>query len=82
MVSHLLQTPSKSMSDYLGTETTGMVHGLKMHFGPEAYRLTFNAGIDLDAASDSTVLPYADHYFEYDPGTDSVTKEIAAVCLS
>jgi hypothetical protein len=67
---------------YIGTETTGIVHGLKMHFGPEVYRLLFNAGIDLDTASDAAVLPYADHYFEYDPGTDSVTNETAAVCPS
>jgi hypothetical protein len=69
---------------WLGTESTGIAHGLKMHFGPEACRLMFNAGIDLATASDSTVLPYADHYFEYDPTSGptygTVTKEIAAVC--
>ena len=52
---------------YLTTAGTGIIHGLKMHFGPEAYRLLFNAGIDLTTAADATVLPYVDHYFEYDP---------------
>jgi hypothetical protein len=42
-------------------------------FAPEAYRLIFTA-------SDATLLPYADYYFEYDPYTRRVTKEIAAVC--
>lgn len=40
---------------YLGTETTGIAHGLKMHFGPESCRLMLNAGIDLDTASDAVV---------------------------
>jgi hypothetical protein len=35
----------------------GFIHGLKVHFGPEAYRLMFNAGIDPATASDSTVPP-------------------------
>jgi RHS repeat-associated protein len=65
---------------WLGTELTGIIHGLKMHFGPEAYRLMFNASIDLESAADSAVLPYADHYYEYNTATGAVTKEIAAVC--
>jgi hypothetical protein len=65
---------------WLGTESTGIPHGLKMYFGPEAYRLLFNAGIDLDTAADSVVQPYADNYFDYNPTTGSVTQEIAAVC--
>jgi RHS repeat-associated protein len=67
---------------YLTSVTPGIVHGLKMHFGPEAYRLMFNAGINLATASDATVLPYADHYFEYDSATRQVTKEVSAVCDS
>jgi RHS repeat-associated protein len=67
---------------WLAGASTGFAHGLKMHFGPEAYRLMFNAGINLTTASDSTVLPYADHYFEYNPASWTVTKEIAAVCPS
>lgn len=65
---------------WLSGSSTGFAHGLKMHFGPEAYRLMFNAGINLETAADSTVLPYADHYFEYDPNTHAVTKEISSVC--
>ena len=67
---------------YLGGETTGIPHGLKMHSGPEASRLMFNAGIDLDTAADSVVLPFADHYFEYDPTSAAITREISAVCPS
>ena len=67
---------------WLAGASTGFAHGLKMHFGPEAYRLLFNAGIDPTTASDATMQPYADHYFEYDPYTWAVTEEIAAVCAS
>jgi RHS repeat-associated protein len=65
---------------WLGTESTGIPHGLKMHFGPEAYRLLLNTGVDMETAADSLLLPFADHYFEYDPSTARVTMEIAAVC--
>jgi len=58
--------------------STGYAHALKMRFGPEAYRLMLNASVDVTTASDSTVLPYADQYFEYNPSTRQVTKEIAA----
>jgi RHS repeat-associated protein len=58
----------------------GFVHALKMRFGPEAYRLMFNAGVNPITADDSAVMPYADHYFEYDPSTRRVTKEVSAVC--
>ena len=67
---------------WLGGSSTGFAHGLKMHFGPEAYRLLFNAGIDLTTAADAAVLPYVDHYFEYNPITRAATKEISAVCPS
>jgi hypothetical protein len=67
---------------WLGTETTGILHGIKLHFGPESYRTMFNLGINLSTAADSTIQQYADHYFEYDPTSASVTKEIAAVCPS
>src|SRR5207249_7406536 len=55
---------------------------LKLHVGPESYRTLFNAAVNLDTASDATLQPYADHYFEYDPATRAVTKEVAAVCES
>jgi RHS repeat-associated protein len=67
---------------YLSGATNGFAHGLKLQFGSEAYRRMFNAGIDLSTASDATVKPYADHYFEYDSSSHSVTLEIAAVCPS
>ena len=35
---------------WLSGSSTGFAHGLKMHFGPEAYRLIFNAGIDIETA--------------------------------
>ncbi len=63
------------------SDSAGFAHGLKAHFGPEAYRLLFNAGIDPTTAADSVLLPYADHYFEYD-SNQRVTKEISAVCPS
>lgn len=62
-------------------KTGNFVHGLKMHFGPEAYRLMFNAGVNLSTISDTDIQPYADHYYEYDTSR-RVTKEIAAVCES
>jgi hypothetical protein len=34
---------------------TGFAHGQKMRFGPEAYRLLFNAGIDPATAADATL---------------------------
>lgn len=64
---------------YLPTDSGGFTHGLKMKFGPEAYRLMLNAGINVDTASDATVKPYADNYFEYD-GSQRVTLESSAVC--
>jgi RHS repeat-associated protein len=67
---------------WLAGSSTGFAHGLKMRFGPEACRLMFNAGINPATAADATVLPYVDQYFEYDPTTWSVTKEISAVCAS
>ena len=65
---------------WLAGATTGFAHALMFHVGPEAYRLMHNAGIDLSTASDAAILPYADHYFEYDPYTWQVTQEISAVC--
>lgn len=67
---------------WLGGSATGFAHALKMRLGPEAYRQVFNAGINLTTASDATLLPYADEYFEYTPATRRVTKEVAAVCAS
>ena len=42
----------------------------------------FNDGVNPDTASDATVQAYADHYFEYDPLSREVTKEVSAVCDS
>ncbi|MDB5293544.1 MAG: repeat-associated core domain protein [Phycisphaerales bacterium] len=67
---------------WLAGDTKGFAHGLKMHFGPEAYRLMFNDGVDPETALDPAVMPYVDHYFEYDPASWSVTKEVSAVCPS
>jgi RHS repeat-associated protein len=67
---------------WLAGAQAGFGHALKMHFSPEAYRLMFNAGINVDTASDADVLPYADQYFEYDPASWRTTKEISAVCES
>lgn len=61
---------------------TGFVHGLKIQIGPEGYRRAFNDGVDFDTDSDATLEDYADHYFEYDPSSRMVTKEVAAVCVS
>jgi RHS repeat-associated protein len=65
---------------YLSGSMVGFKHGLKMAFGPEAYRQMFNDGIDIETATDSVVKPYADQYFEYDPTSQAVTKEVSAVC--
>jgi hypothetical protein len=61
---------------------TGFVHGLKIQIGPEGYRRAFNDGVDFDTDSDATLKDYADHYFEYDPSSRMITKEVAAVCVS
>lgn len=61
---------------------TGFVHGLKIQIGPEGYRRAFNDSVNFDTASDATLKDYADHYFEYDPSSRMVTKEVAAVCVS
>jgi len=66
-------------SDYDGPN--GFVHGLKMHFGPEAYRLMFNAGINLATATDASIQAYADHRYQYDTSR-RVTLEVSAVCPS
>jgi YD repeat-containing protein len=69
---------------WIASSTYGFVHGLAMHFGPEAYRLIFNLGIDITNnadAPDTLVQPYADHYFQYDSSW-RVTEEISAVCPS
>jgi RHS repeat-associated protein len=65
---------------WLSGSATGFAHGLKIHLGPEAYRLVLNAGLNPATASDTILKLYADHYFEYDPSTWVVTKEISAVC--
>jgi RHS repeat-associated protein len=67
---------------WLSTSEKGFAHGLKIHLGPESYRQLLNAGINPDTASDGAVLPYADHYFEYNPTTYAVTREKSAVCPS
>lgn len=67
---------------WLAGASTGFGHALKAQFGPEACRLMFNAGINPATASDAVMLPYADHYFEYNPSSQRVTKEISAVCES
>jgi RHS repeat-associated protein len=70
---------------YQSGATSGFVHGLKLHLGPEAYRRAFNAGVNFDTDLDPVLQAYADHYFEYDPAspiTRAVTLETAAVCTS
>ncbi|MEA2736293.1 MAG: hypothetical protein QOE14_2744 [Humisphaera sp.] len=67
---------------YKPGDAAGFAHGLKISIGPEGYRRLFNAGINPDTASDTVLRDYADHYFEYDPSTQAVTKEVAAVCAS
>jgi YD repeat-containing protein len=67
---------------WLAGSSTGFAHGLKMHLGPEAYRLVLNAGLNPATAADADLLPYVDHYFEYNPTTWAVTQEISAVCPS
>ena len=42
----------------------------------------FNLGINLATAGDPDIQPYADNYFEYDPSSHAVTKEVASVCES
>ena len=66
--------------DFYWYYITGFVHGLQYHFGPEAYRLMLNAGINPATASASAVQPYADHYFQYNSVTGRVVSEVAAVC--
>src|SRR5207249_39164 len=63
---------------YKPGDADGFAHGLKLDIGSEGYRRAFNASINFDSASDATLKDYADHYFEYDPSTRSVTLEIAA----
>jgi hypothetical protein len=51
---------------YLTGEANGFTHGLKAIFNPEAMQRLEAAGIDLRTANDASVLPYSDHWFEYD----------------
>ena len=67
---------------YKSGDAHGAAHCLKLHCGPEACRRMFNDGVNPDTASDATVQAYADHYFEYDPLSREVTKEVSAVCDS
>jgi RHS repeat-associated protein len=67
---------------WLSGSSTGFAHALKIHIGPESFRQAFNASVDLSTAPESTLLQYADQYFEYSPTGGQVTKEIAAVCSS
>jgi RHS repeat-associated protein len=54
----------------------GYPGGLKYAFGPDSYaRLAAAVGGDPSNASDATVAPYADDYFEYD-GSLRVTKAV------
>jgi hypothetical protein len=66
---------------YLPGAANGFTHGLKMHFGPEAVRLMFNAGINYLTAADATIQPYADHAYQYD-SSRRVTWSTSAVCPS
>jgi len=50
---------------YSSDLTLGFLHGLKMIFGPEACRRMAVAGINPVDVSDTVLLPYSDHYFEY-----------------
>ena len=61
---------------WLGTEPTGVKHGLKYLVGPRAYALMVTAGITPETATNTQVADYADEYYEYDPTTRQVTKEI------
>jgi RHS repeat-associated protein len=66
---------------WLDGSSAGFAHALKFDIGPEAYRRLFNNNIDPDAADDSTLRQYADHYFEYDPSTQAVTFEDGALAV-
>ncbi len=63
--------------------TRGILHGLKYAVGPAAYQRMVKAGVsDPTAATEAQIAAYADHYFEYDPVTKRVVKEIASAgCL-
>jgi RHS repeat-associated protein len=64
---------------YTSNTSTGFPHGMKMRFGPEAWRRMLADSLNPLTASDSTIKPYADNYFEYgDLG--QIKLEIAAVC--
>jgi hypothetical protein len=67
---------------YKSATATGYVDGLKFVFNPQSYaRLVAAFGGNpsvVDTLSDNQVRPYANHYFEYDPNSQSVTKEVVA----
>jgi RHS repeat-associated protein len=63
---------------YTSSTATGFAHGLKYDLGPAAYQALLAAGGDPLLAPDSLLAHYADHYFEYEPITRRVTKEVAA----
>ena len=65
---------------YKSGDTDGFAHGLKLHIGPEGYRLAWNNGINFETATDATLRTYSEHYFKYDPSTRAVTFEDAAIC--
>ncbi|MFO0799414.1 MAG: RHS repeat-associated core domain-containing protein [Gemmataceae bacterium] len=66
---------------YTSSSSTGYQHGMRYEFGPQAYaRLKAAVGgtdAAVDAASNSALSPYADHYFEYD-SSQRVTLEAVA----
>ena len=51
---------------YTSNTLPGYTGGLKSVFGPQAYARLTAAVPDAMAASDATVAPYADTYYEYD----------------
>jgi RHS repeat-associated protein len=65
---------------WLEGSSTGFAHALKLDLGPGAYQAAFNDGVDIFTASDQSLQTYADHYFEYDPNTRFVTREVSSVC--
>src|SRR5262249_17045477 len=61
---------------YVASESNGYQHGLKYAVHPISFAQLAAAVSDPYTATDTTLAPYADYYFEYD-SQQRVTKEIA-----
>jgi RHS repeat-associated protein len=60
---------------YTSNTSPGYQYGLKYVVGPQAYAAMVAASITPETASDATIAPYADNYFEYN-SSQRVTKEV------